>query len=56
MSCKWTLDTVRGYRLEFTRRVPPRPPPPGIPLSRDEQEALDKEIRDMLDKKAISKC
>jgi len=55
-SCKWTLDTVRGYRLEFTRRPPPRPPPPGIPLSRDQQETLDKEIRDMLDKKAISKC
>ena len=54
-SCYWTLETIKGYRVEFSKKTPHRPPPPIPRLSQQQEESLDQEVAKLLNKGAISK-
>ena len=49
----WVLRTVRGHRLEFSTTPLDRPPAHTRPLPVDQEEALDREIEELLRKKAV---
>ena len=55
-NCPWTLEVVRGYRLEFRHPPSRRPPPHPAQLTPQQEEALDQEIQSLLNKRAISRC
>ena len=51
---KWMLDSVLGYRIEFLRKPNQNHRPPLIAFTEKEEECMQEEIQNMLDKQAIS--
>ena len=53
-SYRWTLQTIQGYRLEWSRKPQYRAPIPSQRMTLEEQELTNQEITDLLTKKAIA--
>ena len=52
----WIVQTARGYRLELVRQPPSTPLPRQPQLSVAQQEILDQEVHNLLQKRAIEEC
>ena len=52
----WIVQTAGGYRLELIRHPPSTPPPQQPRLSAEQQEILELEVRNLLQKRAIEEC
>ena len=50
----WILDTVQGYQLELESTPAQRSPPPGLHLSPQECNLVEKEIEKLIQKGAVS--
>ena len=49
----WILQVVQGHSLEFQWTPPDRPAPPSAVLTREQTEALSKEVQALVEKKAV---
>ena len=52
----WIVQTARDYRLELVRQSPSTPPPRQPQLFVAQQEILDQEVHNLLQKRAIEEC
>ena len=50
----WILDTVQGYQLELESTLAQRSPPPGLHLSPQECNLVEREIEKLIQKGAVS--